>query len=556
MEVRMYSRDGSAGGTTDLARRWGLKEPPTDLAKEYLEKGWWGSETLGQLVDRCLLSNPSRTVRIWSQGHPYTGTAGDLHKSARQLAAGLMSEGVGPGDIVAFQLPNWIEAAITFYGLAMLGAVIVPIVHFYGPKEVRFILDQSGAKALITADRFAKRDYLEGLEEFRADLANLERVIVVGDPPAGDVAFDHLLDSGSPLASPTALDSSLPALVAYTSGTTADPKGVVHAHRTLCFEIDQLSTLQNERTRANLTGAPVGHGIGMLSGLLVPLYRGLPLHLTDVWDPKTVLAAMLEADLAAGTGSTYFLTSLLDADEFRPEHLEKMRMVGLGGSPIPTAVAERAERLGISLVRSYGSTEHPSVTGSRHSAPASKRLFTDGKILDEIELRIVDDDGHDVAAGEAGEIFSRGPDRFIGYTDPKLTQEAIDDDGWYHTGDVGRFDPDGYLIVTDRKKDIIIRGGENISAAEVEGLLSQMDGVAEVVVVAAPDARLGEHGCAIFRMREGSPAPDLAEMRHHLEAAGLTRQKWPEEIRAVDEFPRTPSGKVKKVVLRDQLRAG
>ncbi len=158
--------------------------------------------------------------------------------------------------------------------------------------------------------------------------------------------------------------------------------------------------------------------------------------------------------------------------------------------------------------------------------------------------------------GQPGEILTRGPDRFGGYTDSSLSDEAIDADGWFRTGDVGVLDAEGYLTITDRVKDIIIRGGENVSAAEVEQLLAHMEGVAEVAVVAAPDERLGEHGCAFFRMQPGFDAPDLEQVKAHLQAAGLARQKWPEELRSVDELPRTPSGKVKKVVLREQLRAG
>ncbi len=158
------------------------------------------------------------------------------------------------------------------------------------------------------------------------------------------------------------------------------------------------------------------------------------------------------------------------------------------------------------------------------------------------------------AIAEPGEIWSRGPDCFVGYTDPVLTKESFDGDGWFGTGDVGVLDDEGYLTIVDRKKDIIIRGGANISALEVEEQLLRIPGVAEVAVVAAPDERLGEHGCAFIRPRPGSVAPSLGEIRAHLEAAGLARQKWPEEVRPVDDFPRTPSGKVKKFALREDLR--
>jgi acyl-CoA synthetase (AMP-forming)/AMP-acid ligase II len=182
-------------------------------------------------------------------------------------------------------------------------------------------------------------------------------------------------------------------------------------------------------------------------------------------------------------------------------------------------------------------------------------LNTDGAPLPGVEIRLVDDDGNDVEAGEPGEIWSRGPDCFVGYTDPVVTHAAFSPDGWFMTGDVGVLDPDGYLAITDRKKDIIIRGGENVSAAEVEEILVRMPGVAEVAVVAAPDARLGEIGCVHFRMLTGASAPDLAAVQAALEAAGLARQKWPELVREVTEFPRTPSGKIQKFVLRERLRA-
>jgi acyl-CoA synthetase (AMP-forming)/AMP-acid ligase II len=205
------------------------------------------------------------------------------------------------------------------------------------------------------------------------------------------------------------------------------------------------------------------------------------------------------------------------------------------------------------VTRAYGSTEHPSTTNSKADDPREKRNDTDGRALPGVELRLMDSDGREVDAGRPGEIWSRGPDLCAGYTDPALN-EAFTRDGWYRTGDVGVLDAGGYLTITDRLKDIIIRGGENVSAAEVEELLQRMPGVAEVAVVAAPDPRLGEHGCAFVRILPDSAAPDLAALRRHLEAEGLARQKWPEELRVLSEFPRTPSGKIVKAELRRRLR--
>ena len=541
---------------SDQHDEWGLRVIPQVLTDRYVDAGWWRDDTVGQMIAGAIGERPELTVKIRSSVRPWTGTFADVLGAARRMAGALRGRGIGAGDVVAFQLPNWIEAAVSFWAAALLGAVVTPIVHFYGPKEVAYILRRTGVRALVTADRFGHQDYLAALEEVRAGAPSLELVAVVGDGPVPSwaIPFDRLLDS-EPMAAPAVVDPSSPALVAYTSGTTADPKGVVHSHRTIGFEIRQLAAMQTGNPPL-LVGAPVGHAIGMLSGLLLPVWKGEPINLIDVWNPGAVLAAMLEDHVASGSGATYFLTSLLDHPDCTPEHLKLMSRIGLGGSPVPAAVTERMAALGISAIRSYGSTEHPSTTGSRHEEPEAKRHYTDGRPLLGVELRLVDEDGHDVASGERGEILSRGPDCCIGYTDPALTASTFDAEGWFATGDVGVLDEDGYLTIVDRKKDIIIRGGENIDALEVEEMLMRIPGVAEAAVVAAPDERLGEHVCAFVRLTEGSSPVELADVRAQLQGAGLARQKWPEELKLVPELPRTPSGKVKKFVLRDQLRSG
>jgi acyl-CoA synthetase (AMP-forming)/AMP-acid ligase II len=284
---------------------------------------------------------------------------------------------------------------------------------------------------------------------------------------------------------------------------------------------------------------------GLLAANLMPVLRHDPIHLTDRWDPGRALEIMVEAGIGMGGGATIFLTSLLDHPSFGPQHVALIRSVGLGGSPVPAAVAERAEAIGIKVTRAYGSTEHPSITGATPGEPQAKRNRTDGHALEGVELRLVGEDGRDVAAGEPGEIWSRGPDLFAGYTDPKLTARAMTSDGWYRTGDVGVLDTDGYLTITDRLSDVIIRGGLNLSPAQIEEALMQMPAVAECAVVATPDERFGERACGVLRLRPGEPAPDLANVQAHLGAAGVPKQKWVESLRIVDDFPRTPSGKIR-----------
>jgi acyl-CoA synthetase len=531
------------------ARGWGLRTVPEDLAARYRAEGHWQGRSLGQVVDDGLRAMGDVEFHVHSAVRPWSGTFAEVDRSARAFAGSLRARGVGAGDVVLVQLPNWVEAAIAFWGALYLGAVVVPVVHFYGAKEVDHILTVTRPAAIVTATRVGHVDHLatyEGLLR-RHDVPSW---IVVGDeardtlPPVA-VPFADLLDA-EPITGPADVDASAPALIGFTSGTTRDPKGVVHSHDTLGFEARQLDWMFPTGGPPQITAAPVGHFIGMLNAFIVPLLRYRPVNLVDAWDPGAILRLMLDRGLGMTGGATYFLTSLLDHPDFTEEHLRLMPFAGLGGSPVPEAVTERARDLGIAAFRSYGSTEHPSITGCRIDDPEERRLRTDGKALPAVELRL----------DAEGQILSRGPDLFIGYTDPELTREAVDEDGWYHTGDIGQLDEDGYLVITDRISDVIIRGGENISAREVEELVATLDGVAEVSVVARPDDRFGERAAAVIQLRPGQDAPSMEAMQRHLEAAGLAKQKWPETIQIVDELPRTASGKVQKFVLRERFRTG
>ena len=519
-----------------------MRTIPAELVKRYEAEGWWTRDTLGDLLARRLQAAPEAVFRVHSAVRPWAGTLRDVELVARRLAAGLRARGVGPGDVVAFQLPNWMEAAAVFWASAFLGAVVVPIVYFYGRKEVGYILQAIEPRVFVTAERFGRLEYQPDLCAAVPVVGVVGQRGVRGVVPPGQHSFDDLLGA-DPMPGTIAADPASPAVIAFTSGTTRNPKGVIHSHQTLGFETRQLAERYPPDRGQQLTAAPVGHFIGMLNALLIPVLDGSPVHLADVWDPAQVLALMRSAGLTVGGGAPYYMTSLLDHPDFTPEDVAYLKYAGLGGASVPAAVTTRLAGLGITVFRAYGSTEHPSITGSHYTAPECKRLYTDGATLPGVEIRLAAD----------GEIFSRGPDLCLGYTDPALTARAFDDEGWYRTGDVGVLDEDGYLTITDRKSDIIIRGGENISAAEVEEVLLGMPGIAEAAVVAAPDARLGEHAAAILRLQPGQVMPTIEQLRAHLERAGLARQKWPEELHAVDDFPRTASGKVQKFVLRRNL---
>jgi acyl-CoA synthetase (AMP-forming)/AMP-acid ligase II len=561
--------------------RWPVRQVPAALRERYVAAGWWSDETLGELVENRLGASPDAGVNLWSETRPWHGTYADIHADARRLVTFLSESELEPGDVVAFQMPNWREAVVAFYGLAMGGYVLVPIVHIYGHKEVRFILGQSGARAYISADRYGHVDYLDIVDGAAPDdLPDLKLHVVVGSSegaprPRPSGAFGPAIGRGRSSARRPGvrrvgwddIDGAVPAtaigtadcddvcVLAYTSGTTSDPKGVMHSHRTLLGELMHMRSMITAGM-PNLMGSPVTHATGMLGAVLGPMEMGEDIHLIDKWDPARVLDVMLEADVGAGTGASVFLSSILDHPDFTPEHARHMRRVGLGGAPVPIALSERAAALGIQIVRAYGSTEHPSVTSSSYDDPAAKRHGTDGAALPGVEIRLLGEDGSPVPPGEPGEIWSRGPDLCLGYADPALTAEMFDGDGWYRSGDMGVRDADGFVTITDRVKDVIIRGGENISAAEVEDAIGMLPQVAEVAVVAAPDERMGEHACALVRLAGGTESLELADITAELERIGIARPKWPEELRIVDDFPRTATGKIRKVDLRRQLRTG
>ena len=361
----------------------------------------------------------------------------------------------------------------------------------------------------------------------------------------GSTNFDDLL-ADEPMAGHRRADPAAPALIAFTSGTTSNPKGVIHSHQTLGFETRQLLENYPPDRGRQLTATPVGHFIGMLGAFLIPVLEGAPDR--SVRRVGSGPGARADRSATASRSAVGRPTSSPACSTIRtapPEHLRHFTTVGLGGSTVPAAVTRRLADLGMFVFRSYGSTEHPSITGSRRSAPEDKRLFTDGNVRPGVEIRL-GPRRRDLQprAGSVPRLHRRS----------ELTAAAFDEDGWYRTGDVGVLDDDGYLTITDRKADVIIRGGENISALEVEEVLLAMPPSLEAVVVAAPDARLGERAAAVLRLQAGSAMPTLDEVRAHFEAAGVRAEVAGGTASRPSDFPRTASGKVQKFRVRQHIR--
>jgi acyl-CoA synthetase len=511
------------------------------------------SLALGPLLARSVQAQPATRLHFHMEGGPRSATTQELLHGGHRLVQGLRALGLKRGDAFAMQLPTAPETAMLYLAALEIGAVLVPIVHIYGPAEVGFILRDSKAKFFAAPDRWRGIDFLERIDAIGA-LPDLKQLIVVGERTLpGAVTLGQVRALGAqPLRSPamTKPEPDDVCLLLYTSGTTASPKGVQHTHRTVGAEW-LIPFIDGDGPY--LTPFPAGHIAGF-NFLLRPFVTGTEMVFMDRWDPALAAELVERHRVRLSGGTPFHLLGLLDAARQGSRDLSSLASYSLGGTGVTPEHVALADRAGFAGTRAYGLTEHSTVSVGWRDMPLAQRAHTDGRVQPGSEVRIEGDEGRDVSSGCDGDILVRGPELFIGYTDAALNEQAFTPDGWFRTGDIGRLDASGCLSITDRKKDIVIRGGENISSQEVERVLSTHPAVREVAVVAMPDARYGEKVCAFVVTRNGESLP-LAAVQDHFSAAGVAKQKTPEALFVVDEFPRTASGKVRKADLRQRLAA-
>jgi len=518
------------------------------LAGEWRINGLWRRETVWEAFAATASRRAARLALV--DGATRLDFAA-LAARAERLAGGLAALGVRPGDAVALVLPSWWEGIVTLLAIARTGAVAVPALPSHRHRELGFVLERSAAQACVVAPG----EPLAVVRALRATLPALEHVLVVrGDAGPGERAWTRAAE-GASAPPPPAGDAADVALLLHTSGTTAEPKGVLHTHETLLAEARSLGPAHGLGTGdVALVPSSTGHIAGIVHGLLVPAVHGAAAVLLARWDAGAALACMAAEGVTYTVGAPVLLRELAAHPE-RPRHdLRRFRLFSCGGAAVdPALVAEAAERLGCVAKRVYGSTEFPTITTAAPDDPPARRLDSDGRAVGAAQLRIVGPDGAQVASGHEGEILAHGPDCCVGYHDPARTAESFTADGWFRTGDLGRLDAAGFLRVTGRVKDVIIRKGENISAPEVEELLAAHPAIAEVAVIGLPDAAAGEIACAVVVPRPGVAPPSLDALGAHLRAHGLSTRKLPEQLAVVDALPRTESGKVRKNDLRARI---
>ena len=519
--------------------------------------GYWRNETLDTYLDRWARERADKTAVVDASGRL---TWAQLARTVERVAHGLGEHGIGPGSVVSCQLPNWTEFVVLALAATRLGAVLNPIPPTYRANELRFMLGVLEAQALVIPERFRNFDYVAMAAGLRTHAPRLERVWVARGTPGPDMLpFASLLETAwesrsgrRPLAG---TDPNAVSEVIFTSGTTGEPKGVMHTSNTVLSIIYPLmERLRFSERDVTLMSSTFGHQTGFLYGYCMTVLLGGTGVWLDVWNAEAALR-LIEAERVSFTmGATPFLQDLTYAPALDRHDVSSLRVFISAGAPIPRKLVEDARRrLGCAISAGWGMTENGCVTCNGLDDPEDKVFGTDGRPLPGMEVSVVDPSGRVLSSKTEGDLLVRGHSQFVGYWKrAEFTREAHTADGWFKTGDRATLDATGYLSITGRSKDLIIRGGENISVAEVENLLFTHPKVAAVAVVAMPDPRLGERACAFVIPRSGE-SPTLAELVAFLESRQLARHKHPERLELVSEFPMTSSGKIQKYKLRETV---
>ncbi|HQS69151.1 MAG TPA: AMP-binding protein [Novosphingobium sp.] len=527
---------------------WDWLPIPAPHQQAYAASGAWAMNTLADLALERAAQAPDFVCFIDGEGQY---TFAQVLAQAETLAAALHGRGLRAGDVIAFQVPNWREAAVINLAAVIGGMIVNPIVPIYRDAEMLMMLGDCGAKAIFVPQVWRKLDYAAMAMRCRDALPDLAHVFTVRGQGPDDFAALVAAGKGAAFAAP-AVDPMGVKMVLYTSGTTGRPKGVLHSHCTLTRIVAESGRHWGlAEGEATLMPSPVTHVSGYANGLEAPFICGIRSVLMEAWSAAEALALIEQHQCVGTVAATPFLVELAAAARAAGTGLPSFRFFACGGAAVPADLipAANAAFENARAFRVFGASEVPLVT---FGWPQDEHLAatTDGEVVD-YEVRIVDHDDAPLAAGQEGEILARGPAMMLGYADAAQTAEAITPDGFFRTGDLGVLSADGALTITGRKKDLIIRGGENISAKEIEDVLHSHPAVREAAVIAMPHERLGEGVCAYVILCGDADAAALAA---HVGASGMAKQKIPERFEFVEDFPRTASGKVRKDLLRAMVR--
>ncbi|EKC5545506.1 medium-chain fatty-acid--CoA ligase [Escherichia coli] len=521
----------------------------------YRQQGLWGDASLADYWQQTARAMPDKIAVVDNHGASYTYSA--LDHAASCLANWMLAKGIESGDRIAFQLPGWCEFTVIYLACLKIGAVSVPLLPSWREAELVWVLNKCQAKMFFAPTLFKQTRPVDLILPLQNQLPQLQQIVGVDKlaPATSSLSLSQIIADNTSLTTAITTHGDELAAVLFTSGTEGLPKGVMLTHNNI---------LASERAycvRLNLTWqdvfmmpAPLGHATGFLHGVTAPFLIGARSVLLDIFTPDACLALLEQQRCTCMLGATPFVYDLLNLLEKQPADLSALRFFLCGGTTIPKKVARECQQRGIKLLSVYGSTESSPHAVVNLDDPLSRFMHTDGYAAAGVEIKVVDDARKTLPPGCEGEEASRGPNVFMGYFDePELTARALDEEGWYYSGDLCRMDEAGYIKITGRKKDIIVRGGENISSREVEDFLLQHPKIHDACVVAMPDERLGERSCAYVVLKAPHHSLSLEEVVAFFSRKRVAKYKYPEHIVVIEKLPRTASGKIQKFLLRKDI---
>lgn len=533
---------------------------PPNRIKAMKSQGYWRDLVLIDYLERCLSDVPEKTAIVDFNSMFQTESRLSYREMAvrvDRIALGLVQLGVEKDDIVSCQLPNWWQFTALVLACGRIGAVINPMMPIFREREVKFMLGLAQSKVFVVPREFRGFDYPTMVHEMRHELPELCHLLVIGGE--GEESFEKLLlhpiQTADRAASAQYKERQLAAddvmQLLYTSGTTGEPKGVMHTANTLFSNLRPYAKrLCLDNNDIVFMASPMAHQTGFMYGLMMPVMLGATAVLQDIWDPKRAAKRIGEEGVTFTMASTPFLSDLTDIVGSDGYNVSNLRTFLSAGAPIPRVLVERAtQTLKANIISAWGMTENGAVTTTKLDDAAEKTFHTDGCPLSGMEVRVTDAENNSLPPGAEGFLKVRGCSNFVGYLKrPQLYSHDTED--WFYTGDLACIDADGYIRITGRSKDIVVRGGENIPVVEVEGLLFRHPAVQAVAIVGFPDTRLVERACAFVVLKAGHTLSQ-EDMIQFLGQEKLARPYMPERLEILEDLPRTPSGKIQKYKLRE-----
>ena len=529
-----------------------------DLKLQYLKNGYWSDRTLSDCFHESVRKYPDREYVVDDRGCRYTYR--QMDEAASKVAAFLRSQGIGPGDVVSYQIPIWSEFAVITIACFKAGAAAHPIAMSYEEKELVRCLNLTQSKAYFAPTWFHKTDYEEMIQSALPHINSLRAVVLLDQTreiKSSCYAWKNILHDYMPLRSEECARQTGQdiAVILGTSGTTCGSKGVILTHDNIRYSEETFNReLGISMDDIMFMPAPLNHATGFHHGIIAPMLTGAKVVLQQKYCCREAIDLMNLEACTYSMGATPFIYDILRDLETNGGAIPSLKFYLCGGAPVPGYMVQKAWDYGILLCEVYGSTESVPHVFVRPCDALRLNGTTSGKPLEGVEIRVVDENGADVPFGTAGEELSRGPNVFVGYLKNRgITDEVLDDDGWYHSGDLCVMDEDGNIRIIGRKKDMIVRGGENLNSNEINDNLEGCPGILDHTVIGMPDERLGERICAFVVVAEGFENLSLTDVIDYLKEHRISKRFWPERLELIKRIPHTGSGKVKKYLLREEL---